>query len=103
MDLTKYERETVINYNQEEKIASCYTHDRALIRKLDSFCEKSSDIIVTRNDDGCKEYTFPKKWIRIVIPRQLSDEKRAELKLRAMNNFHNQQKFDGKDEMTIEE
>ena len=35
MNLTKYEQETIINYNNEEKTASVYTHDKALIRKLD--------------------------------------------------------------------
>ncbi|WP_425592476.1 hypothetical protein, partial [Bacteroides clarus] len=32
LDLTKYEMETIYNYNQEEPLASCYTMDKALIR-----------------------------------------------------------------------
>lgn len=27
MSLTKYEQETIINYNQAEHLASCYTHE----------------------------------------------------------------------------
>lgn len=35
MNLTKYEQETIINYNNEEKTASIFTYDKSLIRKLD--------------------------------------------------------------------
>ena len=87
MKLTKLEQETIINYNQEEKTASCYTHDQALIRKLDALREKSTEIIVTKSADGCKEYSFPKKWIKLRIPRQLSDEQRAKAAERAVRNF----------------
>lgn len=41
LDLTKYEMETIYNYNQEEPLASCYTMDRALIRRLDVLAEKT--------------------------------------------------------------
>ena len=46
--LTNYERETIFNYNQEEKTASCYTHDPALIRKLDRLCLSNEAITVCR-------------------------------------------------------
>lgn len=89
MQYSKYEQETIINYNQEEKTASCYTFDQALIRKLDKLCETSDDIFRV---DGCtpgpaKEYVFPKKWVRIRPPRQMSDEQRAAASERAKKNF----------------
>ena len=62
MELTKYEMETIYNYNQEEPLASCYTMDRALIRRLDALAEKHKEITVLRADEGVREYTFPKKW-----------------------------------------
>lgn len=77
--LTKYEQETIFNYNQEEKTASCYTCDAALIRKLDRLCENGEAITVTREGDGWKEYTFPKSWLKVRPPRKLSDEQRQEL------------------------
>ena len=49
---TKYEQETIFNYNQEEKTASCYTCDPALIRKLDRLIENGEAITVTREGDG---------------------------------------------------
>ena len=33
--LTRYEQETVVNYNAGEKNATIYTRDRAVMRKLD--------------------------------------------------------------------
>ena len=43
-ELSRYEQETIINYNQEEQLASCYTHDKALIRKLNKLMLKNKDI-----------------------------------------------------------
>lgn len=90
MELTKYEMETIYNYNQEEPLASCYTMDKSLIRRLDILAEKHKEITVVRADEGVREYTFPKKWIKVKTPRQLSDEKRQELKNRALKNFHSE-------------
>lgn len=90
MELTKYEMETIYNYNQEEPLASCYTMDRALIRRLDALAQKHKEITIVREGEGVREYTFPKKWIKVKTPRQLSDEKRQELKNRALRNFHNE-------------
>ena len=90
MDLTKYEMETIYNYNQEELLASCYTMDKALIRRLDALAEKHKEITVVRASEGMREYNFPKKWIKVKTPRQLSEEKRQELKNRALKNFHSE-------------
>lgn len=79
MKLTKYEQETIINYNQEEKTASCFTYDRALIRKLDEFVRNGEAITVVREGDGWKEYKFPKKCVKVRFPRKLSDEQRREM------------------------
>ena len=86
-DLTKSELETTINYNQDDKTATCYTCDRALIRRLDKLCDVSSEIAVSKTDDYSKTNIFPKKWVKIKKPRELSDEKRAELAERARKNF----------------
>lgn len=77
--LTKYEQETIFNYNQEEAVASCFTHDAALMRKLDRLAENGEAIITVRQGDGWKEYTFPKKWLKVRPPRKLSDEQRREM------------------------
>lgn len=58
MELTKYEMETIYNYNQEEPLASCYTMDKALIRRLDALAEKHKEITLLRTGEGMREYTF---------------------------------------------
>ena len=80
-----YEQETIINWNREEKTASIYTHDPSLIRKCDALCQKSEAITVVREGDGWKEYECPKSWVKVRMPRELTDEQRAELAERMKN------------------
>lgn len=87
MILSKYEQETIINYNQEEKTATIYTCDRSLISKLNKLSEKDSTIIETNGDEYSRTYTLPKKYISVKIPRQLSEEQRHKLAERAKLNF----------------
>lgn len=86
-DLTKYEQETLIRYNQEEDAAIIDTCDKKLIRKLDKLCEKLSTITVENQNQYGKTYKLPKKWIKISTPRQLSEKTRKELAERAKSNF----------------
>ena len=69
MDLTKYEMETIYNYNQEEPLASCYTMDRALIRRLDALSKKHKEITVVRADEGVREYTSPRSGLKFARKR----------------------------------
>ena len=79
MNLTKYEQETIINYNNEEKLAYISTYDKSLMRKLDSRIADNPDIKLVKQTEDYAEYTLPKKWIKVSFPRQLSDEQRAEM------------------------
>lgn len=79
MNLTKYEQETIINYNNEEKTASVFTYDKSLIRKLDKRLNDSLDMKLVRRGEDFAEYSLPKKWIKVAFPRQYSDEQRAEM------------------------
>ena len=79
MNLTKYEQETIINYNNEEKTASIFTYDKLLIRKLDKRLAEMSDMKLIRRGEDFAEYSLPKKWIKVAFPRQYSDEQRAEM------------------------
>lgn len=79
MNLTKYEQETIINYNNEEKNASIFTYDKSLIRKLDKRLAEMSDMKLIRRGEDFAEYSLPKKWIKVAFPRQYSDEQRAEM------------------------
>lgn len=79
MNLTKYEQETIINYNNEEKTASVFTYDKSLIRKLDKRLSEMPDMKLIRRGEDFAEYSLPKKWIKVSFPRQYSDEQRAEM------------------------
>lgn len=85
MELTRYEKETVINWNQAEEQASLFTHDAALIRKMDNLCEKSTAVTCEKRGDGWAEYNLPKGYIRVNAPRQLSEETKAALAERMRN------------------
>ena len=61
MNLTKYEQETIINYNNEEKTASIFTYDKLLIRKLDKRLAEMSDMKLIRRGEDFAEYSLPKK------------------------------------------
>lgn len=87
MKLSRAEQETIIRYDQEESTVVCFTSDPVLIRKLDKLYLESSEIQRTKQGDYFGEYVFPKKWLKVRMPRQLSDEKRSELSLRAKENF----------------
>lgn len=88
--MEKYERETIINYNEEEKFADVYTYNVALQNRLDKFCAQSDECKLLSEGDGVKTYKLPKKWIKIQMPRQLSEETRQKLKDRAKQNFARQ-------------
>lgn len=92
MNLTKYEQETIINYNNEEKTASVFTYDKSLIRKLDKRLAEVSDIKLIRRGEDFAEYSLPKKWIKVSFPRQYSDEQRAEMaeRMRAARTMNNE-------------
>lgn len=92
MNLTKYEQETIINYNNEEKTASIFTYDKSLIRKLDKRLAEMSDMKLIRRGEDFAEYSLPKKWIKVAFPRQYSDEQRAEMaeRMRAARTMNNE-------------
>lgn len=90
MALTKYEKETVINFNEEESAALVYTHNERLRKKLATFAEKSNDCCLIRKGEDYSEYKIPKKWLKINLPRQYSEEQRQKMADRARMNLLNQ-------------
>lgn len=79
---TKYEQETIINYNQGEEEASIYTYDPALKRKLDKACIKYPDAFALESSDkwGAKSYITSKKYISVKMPRTQTAEQREKQK-----------------------
>lgn len=77
MNLTKYEQETIINFNREESIAYIFTYERTWQR----YIEKRLGIRPTEdNGFGGRSYVVPKKSIKPPrLPRKLSPQTRAKL------------------------
>lgn len=81
--LTKYEMETIINYNAGEQTATVYTRDKAVMRRLDRLVEEFPDIYrLTGQTDVDKTYSMPKSYVNYRKPRKLSDGQREQARER---------------------
>ncbi len=77
MKLSRYEQETIVNYNAGEQTATVYTRDKAVMRKLDALVDDYPDIYKQiEKDEVSKTYSFPKAYVSYRKPRKLSDEQR---------------------------
>ena len=82
MNLSLYEQETIINYNESEKTAGVYTHNKALRRKLERLAqERPEDCRLEKasHDGQAVDYTIPKGWIRIYPQRTVGEAQRQAL------------------------
>lgn len=79
MELSLYERETIINFNEAESTANIYTHNKALRRTLDKLSqERPEDCRVDRvSHEGAASYILPKAWVKIRPPRIASEAQKA--------------------------
>ena len=80
MNLTRYEQETIINFNEGEDAASVYTHNKALRRKLEHLAHERPEecrLFKTYHDGQAVEYYIPKRWLKIRPTRILNEEERA--------------------------
>lgn len=88
MKLSRYEQETVVNYNAGEQTATLYTRDKAVMRKLDTLVANFPDTYkLTEQDEISKTYSFPKSHVSYRKPRKLSVEQRKQAQER-MNKIN---------------
>lgn len=86
MELSKYEQETIINYNEDEDTASVYTYDKKLRKKLERLALKYPDKITLARayPNGSSDFTVPKSCVSIREPysdaRRAADSARAKKK-----------------------
>ncbi len=77
MKLSRYEQETIVNYNAREQTATLYTRDKAVMRKLDTLVADYPDIYrLIGQDEVSKTYSFPKSYVSYRKPRTVSTEQR---------------------------
>ena len=81
MGLSRYEQETIILFNEQDALASIYTHNVALQNTLCSLCrEYPAQVRQTEeNEVGARSFELPKKWIKVAPPRRLSEAQRKVL------------------------
>ena len=69
--LSKYEQETIIGYNREEKFATLFTYQKSLINHM----IKQGAEIVLKNKYGGVSFRFPKSWVRKpLVPQRERDK-----------------------------
>ena len=77
MKLTRYEQETIINFNAGDQTATVYTRDPAVMRKVDALVIEYPDTFKCIGEtDIDKTYEMPKSTVTYRKPRRLSDEQR---------------------------
>lgn len=90
--LSSEERETIINYNNADKTANCYSLNLTMRRRALELAEEyPDDIHIIMLKDDAVEFTFPKSWVKIRPPRKLTDEQREELVRRGRELYEKQQ------------
>lgn len=79
MKLTRYEQETIINFNAGDQTATLYTRDPVVMRQLDALVTEYPDIIKCVGEtDIDKTYSMPKLRISYRKPRRISAAKRQQ-------------------------
>ena len=89
MKLSKYEQETIINFNVAESDAVVFTRDKAVIRKLDSLVNEFPEVYKCIGEtDIDKTYSRPKQYVSYRKPRKLSEDQRERARQR-MSDINN--------------
>jgi len=89
--LTKYEQETIINFNVAETDAVVYTRDKAVMRKLDALVNEFPEVYkCLKVTDIDKTYSMPKQYVKYRKPRRVSAKVR-EQRRKMMQNLNNSQ------------
>jgi len=88
------ERETIIRFDDASDTATLYTCNRSWMTKMDRLASKSLDITMEKEDRWSKQYSFPKRMVKVILPRVVTDEMKAKLALqaRAMRDKRKEQK-----------
>lgn len=83
MKLTKYEQETIVNYNAGEGTATVYTADKSVMRKFDSLVNEFPEVYKLIDETSySKTYEMPKSYVNYRKPRRISEEQRAKARER---------------------
>lgn len=77
--LLRCEKETVINFNDEDNVASVSSTQDWMKNKLRKLADKKpNDVRITYEDEYTIIVEVPKKWVSIRPPREVSEKQRQE-------------------------
>ncbi|MBR5977332.1 MAG: hypothetical protein IK046_06045 [Clostridia bacterium] len=96
MKLTRYEQETIINFNADEKTATLYTRDPAVMRKVDSLVIEYPDTFKCIGETYIdKTYEMPKSVVTFRKPRRISMERKKAIseQMKSINERRNDEKM----------
>ena len=82
MELSLYEQESIVSFNEAEKSASVYTHNKALLRKLERLARDRPEecgLVKLSRGGRAADYIVPKAWVKITPPRIASEAQKAAL------------------------
>lgn len=83
MKLTRYEQETIINFNAGDQTATLYTRDPVVMRKVDALVIEYPDTYkCIGKTDIDKTYEMPKSFVSYRKPRRLTKEQREAARTR---------------------
>ena len=89
--LTKYEKETIILFNEADDEASIYTYNAGLRRRLENFSKKYPDLC--RLEKSCEQggvsYVLEKSRLSIRLQPPMSEERRQKASEYAKQNGFN--------------
>ena len=76
--LSKYEKETIINWNEAENLASIYTFNAGLKKRLALFAKKYPDLCRQEKtyEQGGVSYVLDKSRLSIRLQPPMSEERR---------------------------
>ena len=87
MNLSPYERETIINWNQGDANAIVFTYDKSLMRKIDKIRPNNKAVTLLREGNGFREHSLPKTMLTIKEQRKYSEETLEKLRMQAKERF----------------
>lgn len=88
-NVTKEERETIVNFNEADDIAIIYTFNSGLKKRLAAFAKKYPDLCKLTVDDaefGSVTYEIHKSRVSIRLVAPYSEERRKAASERAKKN-----------------
>ena len=85
MEISLLERETIVLFNEAEKLAEVEAYSAKLRRQMEKLTKTHPDEVrlVKRNNSFSAIYEFPKAWVRIQPPNKISEKQREALQRQA--------------------